>query len=216
MVVERNYDKYNEIYNYEFISKDNKLNISFCGNLDLYFTIYGENINEFTITKENMTIYNLFDNLYSDIENINIYDEEHFPLYIETEEEKKEYLKEKKDEYRLHNRSNYNELFNKNNKTITWYSDETAKEVANYLKIIKEEDNFKLEFYTQPYIEGYDRDFNSKYSTTIRFRNSGSRYEPFNACFMRLFNNLQKYNPDYHQITIEEYNQKVKKLKLDK
>ena len=30
-----------------------------------------------------------------------------------------------------------------------------------------EEDNFKLEFYTQPYIEGYDRDFNSKYSIPI-------------------------------------------------
>ena len=216
MIVKRYYDKYNEIYNYEFLKEDNKLDILFCGNLDLYFIIYGKNINEFTITKENMTIYNLFDKLYSDIENINIYDEEHIPIYIETEEEQNEYLKERKDEYRLHNRSNYNELFNKENKTITWYSDETAKEVANYLKIIKEDEDFKLEFYTRPYIEGYDRDFNSKYSITIRFRNSGSRYKPFNACFMRLFNNLQKYDPDYHQITIEEYNQRVKKLKLDK
>ena len=216
MIVKRYYDKYNEIYNYEFLKEDNKLDILFCGNLDLYFIIYGKNINEFTITKENMTIYNLFDNLYNDIENINIYDEEHIPIYIETEEEQNEYLKERKDEYRLHNRSNYNELFNKENKTITWYSDETAKEVANYLKIIKEDEDFKLEFYTRPYIEGYDRDFNSKYSITIRFRNSGSRYKPFNACFMRLFNNLQIYDPGYHQITIEEYNQRVKKLKLDK
>ena len=216
MIVKRYYDKYNEIYNYEFLKEDNKLDILFCGNLDLYFIIYGKNINEFTITKENMTIYNLFDNLYNDIENINIYDEEHIPIYIETEEEQNEYLKERKDEYRLHNRSNYNELFNKENKTITWYSDETAKEVSNYLKIIKEDEDFKLEFYTRPYIEEYDRDFNSKYSITIRFRNSGSRYKPFNACFMRLFNNLQKYDPDYHQITIEEYNQRVKKLKLDK
>ena len=47
---------------------------------------------------------------------------------------------------------------------------------------------------------------------SIRFRNSGSKYKPFNICFMRLFNNLQNYDPDYHQITIEEYNYKRKIL----
>lgn len=42
----------------------------------------------------------------------------------------------------------------------------------------------------------------------IRFRNSGSRYEPFNMVFMRMFLQLQKVDDisDYgHQIHIEEY-----------
>ena len=135
MVVKRQYDKYNEIYNYELISDDNKLFISFEGNLDLYFTIYGKNINEFIIAKENMTIYNLFDNLYNDIKNINVFEKEYVPFYIQTDQEKEDYLKKTKEEYRLYNKSNYNELFDEKNKTITWYSDETAHEVANYLKI---------------------------------------------------------------------------------
>lgn len=215
MVVKRQYDKYNEIYNYELISDDNKLFISFEGNLDLYFTIYGKNINEFIIAKENMTIYNLFDKLYNEIKNINVFEKEYIPFYIETDQEKEDYLKKTKEEYRLYNKSNYNELFDEKNKTITWYSDETAHEVANYLKIKKEDEKYKLEFSTQPHIEGYDRDFNSKYSIPIRFRNSGSRYKPFNVCFMRLFNNLQNYDPDYHQITIEEYEYKRKILKCN-
>ena len=35
MVVKRDYDKYNEIYNYEFLKENNKLDISFCGNFSL-------------------------------------------------------------------------------------------------------------------------------------------------------------------------------------
>ena len=78
-------------------------------------------------------------------------------------------------------------LFDKENNTITWYSDETNHEVANILKIKKENESFELEFYIQPYIEGYDRDFNSLYHIPIRFRNSGSSYDPFNIVFMRMY-----------------------------
>lgn len=225
MEIKRSYDNCNNIYNYEFTKDNDRLVISFEGNLDLYFTIYSQDINDnkspdFVITKENSFIYNLFDKLYGDIKNINLFDGKiQIPAYIDTEEEKEEYLRERqkeiddeKNRYRLHNASNYNELFDDNNKTITWYSDETNSKVSNILRIKKEEDKFILNFYTQPHIEGYDRDFNSKYSISIRFRNSGSKYKPFNICFMRLFNNLQNYDPDYHQITIEEYNYKRKIL----
>ena len=120
--------------------------------------------------------------------------------------------------YRLFNLSNYNELFDKENNTITWYSDETNHEVANILKIRKESKSFELEFYIQPYIEGYDRDFNSLYHIPIRFRNSGSSYDPFNIVFMRMYEKMKQVYDinDYgHQIHIEEYlyNQnKIKKL----
>ena len=109
-------------------------------------------------------------------------------------------------------------LFDKENNTITWYSDETNHEVANILKIRKENESFELEFYIQPYIEGYDRDFNSLYHIPIRFRNSGSSYDPFNIVFMRMYEKMKQVDHvnDYgHQIHIEEYlyNQnKIKKL----
>ena len=49
----------------------------------------------------------------------------------------------------------------------------------------------------------------------IRFRNSGSRYEPYNLAFMNMYNSLSEYDPNYHQIHIEEYlyNKKLQKIK---
>ena len=53
---------------------------------------------------------------------------------------------------------------------------------------------------------------------TIRFRNSGSRYDPFNIIFMRLYQGLCNLDYEYHQIHIEEYLQesKIKKKVLKK
>lgn len=212
-----------------FKELDKQFDVSFSGNGDLYWTICSENVNDdnnFIITKENYEVYRLFEELFDDIENIKIFDdEEYITFYLKTEEEKQEYIKNQKDEieyeknkYRLFNLSNYNELFDKENNTITWYSDETNHEVANILKIRKENESFELEFYIQPYIEGYDRDFNSLYHIPIRFRNSGGSYDPFNIVFMKMYEKMkQVYDiSDYgHQIHIEEYlyNQnKIKKL----
>ena len=207
-----------------FQELDKQFDVSFDGNGDLYWKIHSKNTNDdnnFIITKENYEVYRLFEELFDDIENIKIYTEPTIPFYMETEEEKQDYINEleyEKNKYRLYNYSNYNELFDKENNTITWYSDETNHEVANILKIKKEKELFKLEFYIQPYIEGYDRDFNSLYHIPIRFRNSGSSYDPFNIVFMRMYRKMKQIDDinDYgHQIHIEEYlfNQnKVKKL----
>lgn len=212
-----------------FQELDKQFDVSFGGNGDLYWTICSKNVNDdnnFIITKENYEVYRLFEELFDDIENIKIFDdEEYITFYLKTEEEKQEYIKNQKDEieyeknkYRLFNLSNYNELFDKENNVITWYSDETSHEVANILKIKKENESFELEFYIQPYIEGYDRDFNSLYHIPIRFRNSGSSYDPFNIVFMRMYEKMKQVDcvNDYgHQIHIEEYlyNQnKIKKL----
>ena len=193
------------------LEEDNKqFMIYFAGNLDLYWKIVSNednNKHSFIITKENYDLYRIFDELYSDIENVNVLVKD---LFLD---KKIDYDEEK---IRLCNRSNYNELFDDENKTITWYSDETAHEVSNILKIKKEEDIFKIEFYVQPYISGYDRDFNSPNHISIRFRNSGSYYKPFNFLFMKMYNKLKTIDDinDYgHQMNIEEYlYNKVKKL----
>lgn len=199
-----------------FLEEEGKnISFTFWGNGDLYWTIHSkrdeENYDYFIITKENYAIYSLFEKLFFDIENINIFDEE----AIEFEDEIHEYFKDTKKENeeikmrcRLFNHLHYNELFNDSNKTITWYSDETAPEVANVLKIKKEEDIFKLEFYIQPYTKGYDEDFHSSKSIPIRFRNSGSRYSRFNTIFMKMYNSMKEIddvNDIGHQIHIEEY-----------
>lgn len=197
-----------------FDEEDKFIRFAFGGNGDLYWSIHNKYKNEdneiksnfFIITKENYGVYKLFENLFLDIENISIFDSEYDTLfYLENEEDMRVYLEE---QYRLFNHSNYNELFNKDNKTITWYSDETAHDVANILKIKKNKDSFKLEFYIQPHIDGYDEDFHSPNYIPIRFRNSGSSYDPFNVIFMRMYNNMRDIDDvnDYgHQIHIEEY-----------
>lgn len=191
-----------------FLQEDNKyITIFFAGNGDLYWSLNTDNIsnNSITITKENYRLYCLFYQLFKDIDEINIFDDEFYKDRIDD-----------KDRYRKYNCSNYNELYNLENNTITWYSDETAHEVSNILKIKKDEETFRIEFYIQPYIDGYDKDFHSDNYIPIRFRNSGSSYEPFNIVFMRMYNNMKEIDDvnDYgHQIHIEEYlYNKVKKL----
>ena len=196
-------------YDVTIIDGDKKLLFTFGGNLDLYWSIKGSNnlYEYFEITKENYNLYNLFEILFNDIKDINLYKD--YPFYIETLEDLKDYKKAKEEEknmYRLHNLSNYNELYN--NDTITWYSDDDSYDEANILKISKISDSFRLEFYKKnnSFIPGI----------SIRFRNSGSRYDPFNIVFMKMYNKLLEIDDtlDYgHQIHIEEYlYQKVKKI----
>ena len=64
--------------------------------------------------------------------------------------------------------------------------------------IKKEEDTFIVKF-EKSKVE----DIFLTYS--VRLRNSGSRYDPFNLFFMRMYLNLVNYEPDFHQIHIEEY-----------
>lgn len=179
---------------------DSYLTIFYGGNGDLYWTIHSKNRSIendpkkdcFYITKENYKLFHLFNKLYDDIKEINIYDD----------------FKEDKSKYRKYNQSNYNELFDGKNKTITWYSDETAHDVANYLVIKKEKDAFKLDFNIQEPKENYSRDFNSLYYIPIRICNSGSRYYPFNIPFMNMYNALVEFDDEKvngHQICMEEY-----------
>ena len=181
-----------------FREDDRILSFTFGGNGDLYWSIYLRDARDtnygFTITKENYGVYSLFEKLFEDIDKVN------------------------DPRYRLYNLSQYNDLYDSTNKVITWYSDETAYVVANILRIKKEDEEFKINFYTQPYVDGYDRDFSSPGRISVRFRNSGSRYKPFNIVFMDMYNAMKEVddvNDIGHQMHIEEYlyNKKlVKKL----
>lgn len=184
--------KFKDSFGYnEFLieTDEGKFRILFAGNLDLYWTCYkSEDINndkqDFFITKENYFLYSLFDKLYEDIKNNRIYYDITSDKYYECKN---------------------NELF-KDGK-IDWYSDEFYEEIASRLLIDKEDDRFKVTFIKSKM--GYDYTFTT-YS--IRFRNSGSRYNPFNVCFMNMYNALGEYNSDYHQIHIEEYLYNKKKV----
>lgn len=202
------------------ITENKILIIMFGGTGDLYWIIRSNDCKknkdysyDFEITKENYQVYTLFEQLLDDIKNINLYDrkETDFPPYIETDEEKKEYIEElklNKKRYKKYNMSYYNDLFDEEKNIITRVSDETGFEVANKVQIKKDEDTFKIKFFTQPYIEGYERENNILGLMGIRFRNSGSRYDPFNFVFMRMYLKLQQIDDvnDYgHQIHMEEY-----------
>lgn len=189
------FNNYIDERNYKtFILKrdDNKeFIISFQGNLDLYFSLNNFN-NEpyFIIDKSNYIIYELFDKLYNDIKNCKIFDDTELD---------KGYKK----------RYEYKKLVNNN--IITWKSDDYPEEIAPDFNIIKEKNYYLITFnkrkdnknsdYFEYYIEPQLNNWIS-----VRIRNSGSSYHPFNIIFMKLYNSLCKINKeDLEQIHIEEY-----------
>lgn len=162
----------------------NTFNILFGGNLDLYFQPVMNRMElftsdehlEFKISKENGFLYEAFMHLYEKIIN-------YIPLEEMDSKREREYQK-LKDSYRpfplVHD------------KVISWHSDEEDVDTSSILNISKTEDNqIKLEF-----IKNKPED--DLYLTyAIRFRNSGSTYDPFNFRFMELYNSLCNYYENY-------------------
>lgn len=185
----------------------------------LMYTEYSE---IFTITKENYFIYSLFEDLYEDIKNARIFEKEtrkinneevfildedlsidnvddiDIPIKIMTEEE----IEERNNEYK--ERYFYKLLFD--GEKIEWHSDEEPYDIANIVIIRKVDDTIVLEFIRPELNKGKSFIFNMPGRISIRFRNSGSTYDPFNILFMKMFHKLQEYLPEYHQMHIEEIN----------
>lgn len=206
------------------IEKDNqRLEIVFGGNGDLYWILDNSQIDpdtyeeyrkelespyqdKFIITKENYFIYQLFDELIQDIEDSRIY----LPTINELElefnffgEEKRETSEERckrlNEEHKKYYR--YKLLFEDG--VICWHSDEHIFEDADRVKIYRLNDEIILEF-SRPPVKKEEQIYRMPGTTGVRFRNSGSTYDPHNVIFMRMFQRLQEYNPEYHQIHIEE------------
>ena len=192
-------------YIYYLTEGEKTLKFIFGGNLDLYISIYDKNLkrikegdtSEFLITKENYAVYSLFEELYEKITSGNIFskDSELFKITNNLNSDRNMRVAIEK------GLINYDD-------EIAWHCDNYPKGEGDSLKIIKEEEQYRLIFKRHSNKKG--EDFND---LSIRICNSGSRYLPFNCCFMDLYNGLQKIDPDNYQQHIEEfiYKQKVKK-----
>lgn len=169
--------------------------ISFEGNFDLYWRfINKENMlespekQELIITKENYFVYELFYKLYESIKRNKVYYDYDSNDYFEV---------------------SINNVY-KDGK-IEWLSDDFYDEIASKLIIEKKDEIFKVTFHKSK--KPYD---GIMLTYSIRFRNSGSRYEPFQTNFMTMYRELKTYDPNCHQIHMEEILYKEKVLKKGK
>ena len=165
----------------ELSENDITFKICFGGDLDLYWQINNINADDeidyetFTITEENTFIYGLFLELYNSIANCEF-------------------------DASVRNSFEYRKLFD--GKTITWISDENGYKKESLVKISKVENKFVLEFARRLKEDAYNwPSENGLFAISIRFRNSGSSYQPFNRLFMRMYNALEDYEPDLAQFS---------------
>lgn len=208
--------KYNKIktdfgYTINIYDSNKILTITFGGNLDLYWYLSSKEKRKqihLKLQKKITSFISLFDILYNDIVNCNlfkVYNEE-LSFVNSIKELQKIYNRKKELNIIFSEYEEYKRLYN--GEYICWYSDDDSIEDANYVKIIKDDYKYILEFFSN---------FKSNtlwLSNTIRFRNSGSRYMPFNMIFMEMYNSLCTSDYDENQIHIEEYLYKKKKRQL--
>jgi len=196
-------------YDFFTINTDDGIfSISFQGNLDLYFNYECKNLlketseKTFILTKENYYLYSLFSKLYEDIKNCNVYDENELKddniwgFGLTNAQLNKEIRnQEERNPYRLF----------QNNK-VEFHSDDFDYEESSILYIEKIDDKIKLTF---------QKGKNDLHMPTfaVRICNSGSRYNHFNILFMKLYNKLGEYDPNYHQVHIEEYLYELKRTR---
>ena len=208
-------------YGIDLTREDEKiLSIIFGRNLDLYFILSNyDNNPTFFIGKDNYQIYALFDELYNRVTSADIYGkltedeinhivffsrisgEDYHQKLGEEEERRKKYQVE------LKKRDAFKHLVQDGE--IIWKSDEYFEEITPYVKIKKLQNAYFLEFIKPIVPDKYKMEIDLKlmdpFSISIRFRNSGSRYEPFNMLFMQLYHKLCMLDFELNQIHIEEY-----------
>lgn len=224
------------------------LRISIEGNFDLYWQInnqqsrkenksaYKDVYETMLITKENYTIYCLFEELIREIQTCEVYKPEEIvleptfadefdvrdvfdvdPFYLSEEDEQSlteayRRTKAKEDNERIKKTTKY-DLLTKDN-SITWYSDDGSIEAADVVRLSIVEEGILLEF-TRPDLDPAKDQFCYPGLLNIRFSNSGSRYDELVNIFNRMYQKLQEYEPVYHQIHLEELDYQ-KRLLLEK
>lgn len=172
-----------------FIRKDNKtLKLFYGGNGDLYFDIYGQYdeteegyTTYFEIDKED-TVYPYFKSLLQSIREAEVYTPSEAQMELiddpcEFHELVEHYKKQNKE---LKGCYPHTELVKDG--MIEFYSDSIYNEKANRMTMKEIDGKIRFDFFDNPedYIDGFG----------IRICNSGSKYMPFNICFMRFFNKL--------------------------
>lgn len=194
-------DIYKNSNNYDVIyvkTEDGDFSIAFAGNLDLYWTYHPntpflEAPDEHTIriTKENYYLYTCFEELMKAIKN----DTPNSNSLFECDKNKVPKYNSSK------------EIGLLTNNTICWHSDDFVYDEASLVAIRQEDEQFNVTF---------KKSSNKEYFQTfsVRFRNSGSRYDPFNIAFMNMYNKLREY--DYQMYFEEILYQQEKVLKKQK
>lgn len=199
-------------YKFTITTEEGSFAIIFSGALDLAWKnnysgslLEAESPKIFTITKENYYLYSLFEKLYEDVKNFNInkVDDKEYENIDDFEEEKKN-VEERNNIIKANQIYEEKKLFI--NDSIEWHCDDFPYDEGGILKISAYEDKFIVSFEKSKNVEGF-----KNYS--VRLRNSGSRYNPFNSLFMEMYRALIKYDPEYHQIHLEEisYQKRLKK-----
>lgn len=181
-------------YWFDIYTDDGCFKILFGGNGDLYFDYSGDkgmlesdDSKVIYITKENYFLFSLFEQLYKDVKDYNVYKPDDFIDELTCQEWREDLI-----EADLYNPIR---LFHDNK--IEWFSDDFHYDEASSLVMEKLSNRYKLTF---------NKSKDNNYLTySIRVRNSGSRYQPFNRLFRNLYKDLCLYDPNYHQIHMEEY-----------
>lgn len=184
-------------YNVIVESEDGMFEIFYSnnGDLDWSVTYIGQRLDipnsySFVITKENEYLYNSFEKLYTAIKN------------------NKPFSNSDLDDKNKNIIVPDNKLF-KDGK-IEWHSDDFVYDEASILTISKEKDIFNVEFKLS--------DKRNLFSTlSIMICNSGSRYYPYNATFMNMYNELLDYDYEKEKMPVvsvfaTDDKKKIKKL----
>lgn len=189
-------------YNFYIKVDEGILVITFAGNLDLYWDFKCDNLldesdnKSFIIKKDNFFLYNLIDELYNSIKN---YDFGNF-FYKNDEEYKERFRKGLIDRDKRNN-----ERLLKND-MVDYHSDDGEYDVVSSFQIKPLDEEYEITFNKGNAMDLYP-------TFAVRISNSGSRYEYFNILFMKMYNELIKYEPENHQIHIEEYIYQLKRTK---
>lgn len=202
------------------INEDVHMDILYGGTGDIYWIydnlkminvpIKEDPMNEtFQITKKDQDIYHIFNELYEDLINCQIYypDKCNFlPGYNEQEEKRCFELNQS-----IKQSPRYNKLVKDG--IITWYSDEEYHSNAEIVQISKKDEIINIKFIRQSKRDDLGQLRMPGYYS-IRFRMSGSTYEPCGIVFWRHFDNFQKYNIE--SISTKPNSSQTKKLTKSK
>ncbi len=206
------------------------LEIDFARNLDLYMSLYnyGDEAT-FMINKENYPVYLIFDKLYNEVISAQVWSLDKKRIVEEALRYGHDYHEVLKEEEKLY-QNNIKLLKVKAEKTklvqdgvIRWISDEYSLDIAPQFMIKKINDDYQIEFKNNDWNikkdDGLEAFFmkGMKEGIVVRLRMSGSRYEPFNTCFMKIYQPLMELGTSaYVQMGIEEYmldkEEKIKKV----
>ncbi|MBQ3435786.1 MAG: hypothetical protein IJH13_02055 [Bacilli bacterium] len=171
-------------YSYTIIDNNKSLNIFFDKYLNPYFTCKN-------LEKEDK--YILFHITEEDYSIYTIFDNLYRNLTKEVVDEKKK----RKCKNKRHGKAI---VFESDNDIFSSINEKEQQ--SNSLIIAKEETDIIMQF-----------NYKNNINNTIRVDNSKNQYNHFKEAFIEFYDDLQNYDPEYHQMHIKEYKYLTKKIR---